>query len=219
MSRLAGSSRMSRSGGTPQKYSTISADGGPCAEPAVPLPAPAEVIAGFGDRNRRPRRLRRRTRSTSSMIGRSRVAAERLERRRGGRTSPGRRTAGRTARTRTRTPISISRAAGDAGIEREPETAGRHPRIAARAARWPASSRREPRVGVQKEEPVAAREGRARIHLPRAPARRVDPDDVRPRRAQRRQRGILGVATRSVRRRTDRWRSVRASAPRRGRQE
>ena len=53
-----------------------------------------------------------------------------------------------------------------------------HARIAARRVNRRGPAGRQLRVGVEKEEPLAARGRRAGVHLTRAPARRVDPDDV-----------------------------------------
>ena len=44
---------------------------------------------------------------------------------------------------------------------------------------------------MKKQQPVAARGGRAGIHLPGTSARRLEPDDVPPRQAKRRERRIL----------------------------
>ena len=49
----------------------------------------------------------------------------------------------------------------------------------------------QPAVRVKKQKPVAARRGRAGIHLTRTSSRRLEPDDVRPREAEPRQRRIL----------------------------
>ena len=148
-----------------------------------------EVTASSDATSIRPVSRSRMTKSTSSMIGTSLKPRSLVNtsRRTNSAWSPYRQ--GEHPHTQAHANLDQPRRQRP-GIEGEAETAMADTRVAVRALDDTPPLARQPRVGVQKQQPVAVRDRGAGIHLPRAAARGGDPDKIRARCPKARQRQV-----------------------------